>query len=364
MKKIRIIAFYLPQFHPFKENDEWWGKGFTEWTNLAKARPLFRGHYQPKIPADLGFYDLRVSETRELQAALAGEVGIEGFCYWHYWFNGKELMERPFWEVVNSGKPDYPFCIGWANESWQSKMWNKDGSLAEGTKMLIEQTYSEEDDINHFNKMLKAFRDHRYILIDGEPLVFVHRATNLPEHTLRIWDKMAKENGFPGIHFVGRITAAENLEDTKGMLLKRGFKAVTVGRLGMAAMNDSFIGKFTRKVKAFLKYGGCMHVTTYAEEMKTMVEPEFDSANDVYPAIYPNWDHSPRSGKNGFIITGNTPQQFGEHVRQVLAELEGKPDGHKIAFIKSWNEWGEGNYIEPDLKFGRAYLDVLKKLLV
>ena len=134
MSRTRVIAFYLPQYHPFKENDEWWGKGFTEWTNVAKAKPLFKGHYQPKIPADLGFYDLRVPEVREEQAHMAREAGIEGFCYWHYWFHGHELTERPFWEVVNSGKPDFPFCIGWANETWKSKMWNKDGSLAEGTK--------------------------------------------------------------------------------------------------------------------------------------------------------------------------------------------------------------------------------------
>ena len=138
--KIKIIAFYLPQFHPFKENDEWWGKGFTEWTNVAKAKPLFKGHYQPKIPADLGFYDLRLPEVREEQAQLAKQAGIYGFCYWHYWFNGQELMERPWNEVVNSENPDFPFCIGWANESWMSKMWNKDGSIAAG-KILIEQTY-------------------------------------------------------------------------------------------------------------------------------------------------------------------------------------------------------------------------------
>ena len=122
MNKARVIAFYLPQYHPFKENDEWWGKGFTEWTNVVKAKPLFIGHYQPKLPADLGFYDLRVPDVREEQARLAREAGIEGFCYWHYWFNGHELMERPFWEVVESGKPNFPFCIGWANETWKSKL--------------------------------------------------------------------------------------------------------------------------------------------------------------------------------------------------------------------------------------------------
>lgn len=361
MSKPRLIALYLPQFHPFKENDEWWGKGFTEWTNVAKARPLFRGHYQPKVPADLGFYDLRVPEVREEQARLAKEAGIEGFCYWHYWFEGHELMERPFWEVVNSGKPDFPFCIGWANETWKSKMWNKDGSLGAGTKTLIEQTYSEEDDVAHFNALLKAFKDSRYILVDGAPLVFVHRALDLPEHTIRIWNELARENGFPGIHFVGRITLLENYAQTKDLLLKRGFNAVTVSRLGSSALKESLCDKILRKFWQTLRYKGCTHLISYSQEIKTLCDPEFDSNDDVYPAIYPNWDHSPRSGRNGFIIVDSTPELFEKHVAQVLDEVKSKQPEHQIAFVKSWNEWGEGNYIEPDLKFGKGYLEALSR---
>lgn len=154
---IRVIAMYLPQYHPFPENDEWWGKGFTEWTNVAKAKPLFKGHYQPKIPADLGFYDLRVPETREQQAQMAREAGIEGFMYWHYWFEGHELMQRPWNEVVASGNPDFPFCIGWANETWMNKMWNKDGSLS-GGKVLIKQTYNEEGN-QYLQRLKKALSD-------------------------------------------------------------------------------------------------------------------------------------------------------------------------------------------------------------
>lgn len=363
MRRVRVIALYLPQFHPFKENDEWWGKGFTEWTNVVKAKPLFKGHYQPKIPADLGFYDLRVPEVREEQARMAKEAGIEGFCYWHYWFHGHELMERPFWEVVNSGKPDFPFCIGWANETWKSKMWNKDGSLAEGTKILIEQTYSEEDDVSHFNKLLPVFKDKRYIKVDDAPLVFIHRATDLPEHTLKNWDRLARESGFPGIHFVGRIAFDEDSEETKDLLIRRGYKAVTVSRLGRSSRNEHTLQKVLRKLKGMIKYNGCPHIITYKEEMRTMVDSEFDSSNDVYPALYPNWDHSPRSGKNGFIIIGSTPSLFKEHTKQVLEVVKNKPDNYKIIFVKSWNEWGEGNYLEPDLKYGKSYLDVLSLLL-
>ena len=167
--KARVIAFYLPQFHPIPENDEWWGKGFTEWTNTAKAKPLFPGHYQPHVPADLGFYDLRVPETRIAQAEMAKEYGIEGFCYYHYWFAGKRLLERPFDEVLNSGMPDFPFCLCWANQTWTG-IWH--GSP---DRVLIEQTYpGPEDEEVILIICCKAFHDQRYIKVDGKPMFLVY----------------------------------------------------------------------------------------------------------------------------------------------------------------------------------------------
>ena len=361
--KVRVIAFYLPQFHPFKENDEWWGKGFTEWHNVTKAKPLFRGHYQPKLPADLGFYDLRVPETREQQAELARDAGIEGFCYWHYWFNGHELMERPFWEVVNSGKPDFPFCIGWANETWKSKMWNKDGSLARGTKVLIEQTYSDEDDIAHFNKLLPVFKDKRYILVDEKPLVFVHAGLDLPKHTISNWNLLAKENGFPGIHFVGRLVGYKysKIEDGVNLLLEKGYDAVTIARIGLKYNDVSWFQKLKRQVFQFIKYNGCRYVLDYADEIKTYINPEFDKRDIIYPALYPNFDHSPRSGKSNTIIVNSTPILFESYLRKLVDEIKDKDN--PIIFLKSWNEWGEGNYVEPDIKYGDGYLKALKHVL-
>lgn len=362
--KARIIAFYLPQFHPFKENDEWWGKGFTEWTNVVKAKPLFRGHYQPKIPSDLGFYDLRVPEVREAQAQLAKEAGIEGFCYWHYWFDGHELMERPFWEMVNSGKPDFPFCIGWANETWKSKMWNKDGSLAIGTKTLIEQTYSENDDICHFFKLLPVFNDKRYIRVNGKPLFFVHRCEDLPKRTIQIWDKLAKENGLSGIHFVGRITPIlhKNINQTIERMLEKGFNALCVPRLGLE-YNLKPISKYFSELLSFIRFNGCRHVVSYEKEMKRHFDLDIDTKEYIYPTVYPNWDHSPRSGKNCLIIVGSTPQLFKQHLSKVLNIIKNKNEENRIVFIKSWNEWGEGNYLEPDLKYGTAYLKAIKECL-
>ncbi len=194
--RTRAIAFYLPQFHPIPENDQWWGKGFTEWTNVIKARPLFKNHYQPHLPADLGFYDLRLPETRKAQADLARQHGIHGFCYYHYWFNGKRLLERPLDEVLTSGQPDFPFCICWANENW-TRRWN-----GEDQDILIKQTYSSEDDLNHIRTLIPYFRDHRYIKVNGRPLILIYRVSSLPHpaQTAAIWRREAIRAGFPDLY--------------------------------------------------------------------------------------------------------------------------------------------------------------------
>ncbi|MCX7012247.1 MAG: glycoside hydrolase family 99-like domain-containing protein, partial [Candidatus Sumerlaeota bacterium] len=197
--KARLIAFYLPQFHPIPENDEWWGKGFTEWTNVAKARPLFPGHYQPRVPADLGFYDLRVPETREAQAAMARAHGIEGFCYWHYWFNGKRLLEKPFDQMLATGEPEFPFCLAWANEDW-TRTW--DGRSSE---ILQKQEYGgQSDDTAHFDYLLRAFKDQRYMAVDGKPMFLIYRPADLPDPTatIALWRSLARESGLPGLHLV------------------------------------------------------------------------------------------------------------------------------------------------------------------
>ena len=204
--KPRIIGLYLPQYHPIPENDAWWGKGFTEWNNVVKARPLFRGHYQPHMPADLGFYDLRLPEVREQQAELAREAGLEGFCYYHYWFgNGKQLLQRPFEEVLASGRPSLPFCLCWANHDWTNKTWQKGNSLRRKS-MIMQMHYDREDYRRHFNYVLKAFRDPRYITVDDKPLFAVWNPRGIPNcrEFIDLWQQLAHENGLKGIHFVGQ----------------------------------------------------------------------------------------------------------------------------------------------------------------
>ena len=211
--RVRVIAFYLPQFHPIPENDLWWEPGFTEWTNVTRARRMFPGHYQPRLPGELGFYDLRLPETREAQAKLAAQYGVSAFCYWHYWFGGgRRLLERPFDEVLQSGSPDFPFCLGWANQTW-SGIWH-----GAPNRILIEQTYpdspGENDYRAHFETVLPAFMDPRYLRIDGRPLFLVYDPTDLPEpqRFLDLWRSWAADEGLPGIFFVGRTETASALE--------------------------------------------------------------------------------------------------------------------------------------------------------
>jgi len=228
---VKIIAYYLPQYHPIPENNGWWGNGFTEWTNVAKAKPLFRHHLQPKIPKDLGFYDLRIPEVREAQAELAREAGVYGFCYWHYWFgNGKQLLEYPINEVVKTGKPDFPFCLGWANDSWLSKSWNT--QYKSQGKILIEQQYPGDDDIiNHFKTIIPIISDKRYIRIDNRPLFVIYRPLLIPDfpNFKSLWNKLIKESGIADSFF---FVAYSIDEKENSRLLNDGFDAINMLRLG------------------------------------------------------------------------------------------------------------------------------------
>lgn len=356
MNQARVIAFYLPQFHPIPENDGWWMKGFTEWTNVGKARPLFPGHYQPKVPADLGYYDLRVPETRQAQADMAREYGIEGFCYWHYWFgNGKRLLERPFNEVLASGEPDFPFCLAWANESWRGFF---HGIKTKET--LIDQLYpGEQDYIAHFRALLPAFKDRRYITVDGKPLFMVYHPLDHPEMKkfIELWQTLAKQNGLKGIYFIGQTY---HLKEERERLMEMGFDAINVVRLF----------DFEKKAAWTYRYAKWMHklfripkVVEYKKAASFFVgEEEYEE--NIVPTLIPNWDHSPRSRGKALVLNHAEPSYFARHVREVVKRVKNKPSEHRIAFVKSWNEWAEGNYLEPDLRYGKRYLEVLKKEVV
>lgn len=352
-KKPRVIAFYLPQFHPFKENDEWWGKGFTEWTNVGKAKPLFRGHNQPRVPADLGYYDLRVKDVREQQAELAREAGVEGFCYWHYWFNHRrQMMDDVFNDVLETGKPTLPFCLGWANHSWYAKTWNKDMP----DKLLCEQQYLGQEDYDaHFKYVLKAFNDERYIRIDGCPLFYIFDPLKLPNDFIPYWNKLAREAGFEKVFFVGKLTKHE---DEKA-LLQKGFSALVPERMGAAyGHNPLWIRVIIRFLKVFSNKPKFCYSYKYAS--KFFVNDE-DKKEYIIPQIIPQWDHSPRSGTRGTILYNSTPELFAKHVRAAIGAVKDKKN--PIIFLKSWNEWAEGNMMEPDLTFGKGYINALREEL-
>ena len=380
--KARVIALYLPQFHPIPENDLWWGPGFTEWTNVAKAKPLFRGHIQPKIPADLGFYDLRLPEIREQQAQLARQAGIEGFCYYHYWFgNGKQLLERPFNEVLESGKPDFPFCLCWANHDWTNKTWTNKNNLKKDN-MMIKMEYSIEDHRNHFMSLLPAFKDKRYITVDGKPLFMIFNAFAFPEvkEYIQLWQDLARENGLPGIYFVGgtqstfsfrkneegkRVASMPNLKSSAEVfnsVLDMGFDAVnSVGKRRGEMLEE---GRYWNVLRVALQKCGfplCKKYD-YVKTVSGYFAPE-DSWENVFPTVFPQWDRTPRAGSAEGVYVNATPENFKKHLLHALDVVKDKNEEHRIIFLKSWNEWGEGNYVEPDLTYGHGFLDALSDTL-
>jgi hypothetical protein len=350
--KIRPIAFYLPQYYPTPENDLWWEPGFTEWTNVKRAVPLFKGHCQPRIPAGLGYYDLRDPEIRERQAQMAAEAGIEGFCYWHYWFDGQELLGRVLDEVVASGKPDFPFCMCWANHSWYRKTWEP----GKDDRLLIEQTYpGVEDYVRHFNALLPAFKDKRYIKADGRLLFGIFDSDRIPDFPLmrQTWDALAKENGLPGFCFFGFVQGAHRLEGA----LKNGYDTIvyehmtTVYKECRTPWKD-FLCR-TLHCPVTLRY------SKYAGETLDFLREH----PELTPCLIPDFDHSPRSGYRWIIMKDSTPQKWYDLCRQCGKMLLGKDGSEKLLFLKAWNEWGEGNYLEPERRFGNGYLDSLAQAL-
>jgi lipopolysaccharide biosynthesis protein len=344
--RARAIAFYLPQYHPIPENDRFWGPGFTEWTNVAKARPLYRGHHQPRLPGELGFYDLRLPEVRERQAALARSSHIEGFCYWHYWFGGRRVLERPFNEVVAQGEPDLPFAVGWANESW-SGIWHGRPDYT-----LLEQVYPGPDDHRrHFATLEAAFHDPRYLRVAGRPLFFLYRPFNIPDlpATLELWREMARSSGLNGLYIAGQATPWELRNRDASALDAR-----VLARLWLQAP-----GRLERTANRLRRRPWVVDYRTAWKE----VVPETVAATDIHPTVVPNWDNTPRSGPRGRVFAHTSPDLYRRQLERAVDLIAHKPRDERLVFIKSWNEWAEGNYLEPDLEHGSGWLDATRTAL-
>lgn len=361
--RVRLIAFYLPQFHPIPENDEWWGKGFTEWSNVARAKPLFRGHNQPRLPADLGFYDLRVPETRASQAEMAQKCGIEGFCYWHYWFAGKRLLERPFDEVLKSGEPRFPFCLAWANQTWTG-IWH-----GAPDRVLIEQTYPGRRDYeSHFYTVLDAFRDERYITVEGKHLFLIQYPDGIPEarRFAECWRELAAKSGLKGLYLIG--VAGPSWDPHK-----HGFDGSVIDNPGVVLAklhrySGTYQGRLrdrlTRTARRHLRIGIFQRPTIYPyEQVIRHGLPPLATDFDQFPCVMPDWDNTPRSGINGVVFHGSTPDTFRMGLSRAIEQVRHRRWPKRLLFVKSWNEWAEGNYLEPDQRFGRSYLEAIKQEL-
>jgi hypothetical protein len=332
-----VVAFYLPQFHPTAENDEFWGPGFTEWTNVASARPLYRGHRQPLLPADLGFYDLRVPEVRVAQAELARVHGVTAFCYWHYWFAGRRVLDHVVAEVVRTGEPDFPFCLGWANQSWTG-VWH-----GAPERMLIEQTYPGEDDHRrHFDALIAIFADPRYLRVDGRPVFYVQEPAAIPdvERWVGLWQRLAEAAGLGGLFLVGEYGSGPWEPQHYGF---DGSVAVLLPRPGGE--------RGTGGVR------GGPYVVSYADAHLALTSLGDD---EHFPCVVPRWDNTPRSGRRGVVLDGSSPALFRQHVGLAVAKAHRAAPGRRLVWVKSWNEWAEGNTLEPDRVFGHAYLEALR----
>lgn len=355
----RLIAFHLPQYHPIPENDAWWGKGFTEWTNVTKAQPQFPGHYQPHLPADLGFYDLRLPEVRAAQAELAQEYGIHGFCYYHYWFGGKRLLERPVAEILASGEPVFPFCLCWANENWTRRWDGKERDI------LMQDQYSAEDDLAHLRWLAEAFQDHRYIRIDDKPLFLVYRASRLPDQrrTTEIWREEALRLGI-GELFLCRV---ESFPDEQVDPRPLGFDASVEfapewNRVGSRQRPEP-VRWWQRRRTDPMDQARELHNIFEYEMMARLAEQKTLPDYELLRCTTPMWDNCARRQADATIFVGSTPERYERWLRFLIEQAQRQPPEHRIVFINAWNEWAEGNHLEPDQQWGRAYLEATRRAL-
>ncbi|MFV8356769.1 glycoside hydrolase family 99-like domain-containing protein [Flavobacterium sp. XS1P32] len=368
--KIQFLAYYLPQYHPIPENDLWWGKGFTEWTNVTKAKPLFKGHHQPILPADLGFYDLRVPEIQAQQALLATEYGVDGFIYYQYWFgNGKMLLEKPAEAMLKNKNIVLPFCFCWANETWKG-IWHG----LDNPDTLIEQTYQgDQDYIDYFNYLLPFFQDERYIKIDNRPMFHVYRFDDIPNHEefITIFNDLAIANGFDGIHFIATI-CSDIVLNNKFIFGKVGVDVFMRMRYGQEILffKKGIFAKIERKIKKvvrdYLKPNN--HIDSRSKPLIFDYKRGVEKMNMTFnnekhiPCVFPNWDNTARSGNKAMIFRNATPETWKVHLESTVCDLLKKANQSKIVVIKSWNEWAEGNHLEPDAKFGLKWLQALKEV--
>ena len=342
--RVRVIAFYLPQYHAIPENDAWWGQGFTEWTNVRRARPNFGGHWQPHEPGELGYYDLTDPEVRQAQARLAAEYGIDAFCYYYYWFGGKRLLEQPLLDMAESGRPDFPFCVCWANENW-TRRW--DGLDQE---VLVAQSYSPEDSVAFIRSLYPLFRDHRYVSVDGRPLLAVYKVGDIPDAAgmVALWRETCRREGAGDIY----LAAVQHrpTEDPTRFGFDAAIEFPPIGHSAedltprLAGVNPEFQG----------------HVFGYAAvAAHYLLEPPPPFRQ--FRGVTPMWDNTARRQNRAMALLDPSPELFRVWTERALVQTQQRHRGdERLLFINAWNEWGEGNHLEPDTRYGRRYLEAVR----
>ncbi len=370
---MRIIAFYLPQFHNIPENNEWWGDGFTEWVNVKKAKPLFEGHNQPRIPLNNYYYNLLDDDVKIWQAKIAKEHGIYGFCYYHYWFDGKLLLEKPMEQMLQNPKVDIPFCICWANEPW-TKAWVGE------SKTLIAQKYGTAADWKkHFDYLLPFLKDKRYIKEDGKPLIVIYRPEiiDVLNEMLDLWRKLAVENGLPGLKFAYQSNNMSMQVPSKRNDSRFDYDIEFQPNYAFTVLNKNN-HRFLRKCKGFLnriveKISGktirflgqgmikSLNRVDYDKAWQFIINKKPGSTKSV-PGAFVDWDNTPRHGEKGRVYLGANPSKFRHYFSQ---QIKNAKENYKtdLLFIYAWNEWAEGGYLEPDVTNGYGYLEAIQDAL-
>lgn len=337
----KLIAFYLPQFHPIPENDLWWGEGFTEWTNVTRARPQFKGHYQPQLPTELGFYDLRDPEVLARQATLARQYGIYGFCFHYYWFDGRRVLERPLEDLLDRAEPDLPFCCSWANENW-TRRW--DGLEHE---VLLRQGYEGNWAERFIRDLFPVLADRRYLRVEGAVPLLVYRVDQLPDapRVAELWREIAqREAGFE-LHLAAIQSFGIDDPRPYGFDAAVEFPPHPFGRRAGTA-----------RVRR-LKHGFRGAIEDYDELVRVLLAKPWPDYR-WYRGLMPSWDNTARRGANAYIAAHSSPEAYGRWLAALVSEALARGDGQEpLLFINAWNEWAEGTHLEPDDRYGREWLE-------
>ena len=372
---MKVIAFYLPQFHNIPLNNELWGEGFTEWTNVKKGKPLFDGHEQPVVPLNENYYDLLDENVMRWQINLAKEYGVYGFCFYHYWYNGQLIMEKPILNFLKDDSLDLPFCICWANHQWTT-------SWTEGeVKVILEQNYSDRSDwIKHFEFLLPFLKDKRYIYKDGKPLLVLYEIANIPKinDMLKCWQQMAKENDLPGLTIAFESSMADTIPGYRNKYVqydieyqpqyarvfqnhKRGIKVKVLGLLRKINWKTLKIRLPKKLSENFSNLETKLTIYDYDNIWKNIIQSKPFSKKSI-PGAFIKMDTTPRRAKRGFVIHGYTPEKFGNYMKEQIVHAKNQYHQDMI-FLFAWNEWAEGGYMEPDQKWGYKALESLKRAL-